>query len=335
MKTVLTSLAALTLSASLIQAQQGPGGGGRRGGGGGDGEQQVALPTIPLTKEQVDVISKQLADLEKQVAEKRGSSLTSIMAKLRSAVASEAAALNFYLECEMTVNIERKDLDKTEERARKEQAERQAERRTDKGEQEQNGDLGTAIKLQIEYLLLTLEAHETKAEDRGKLVPKLQAYIQELVAKSDKLRGRAGQALGRDLAGSPIVQAMQIERFLRSEGWSGNPVNIGGMFEATIFPFYAAQKKEELAAQWDARIAADIAVQKGRLPEPEFMIWGQQELPPLRWARAVYLAANGPSPVNGLAEMLNHIKAYPGHPDAPKWLETMRTAVTNSGAAGQ
>jgi hypothetical protein len=335
MKTVLTSLAALTLSASLIQAQQGPGGGGRRGGGGGDGEQQVALPTIPLTKEQVDVISKQLADLEKQVAEKRGSSLTSIMAKLRSAVASEAAALNFYLECEMTVNIERKDLDKTEERARKEQAERQAERRTDKGEQEQNGDLGTAIKLQIEYLLLTLEAHETKAEDRGKLVPKLQAYIQELVAKSDKLRGRAGQALGRDLAGSPIVQAMQIERFLRSEGWSGNPVNIGGMFEATIFPFYAAQKKEDLAAQWDARIAADIAVQKGRLPEPEFMIWGQQELPPLRWARAVYLAANGPSPVNGLAEMLNHIKAYPGHPDAPKWLETMRTAVTNSGAAGQ
>ena len=335
MKTVLTSLAALTLSASLIQAQQGPGGGGRRGGGGGDGEQQVALPTIPLTKEQVDVISKQLADLEKQVAEKRGSSLTSIMAKLRSAVASEAAALNFYLECEMTVNIERKDLDKTEERARKEQAERQAERRTDKGEQEQNGDLGTAIKLQIEYLLLTLEAHETKAEDRGKLVPKLQAYIQELVAKSDKLRGRAGQALGRDLAGSPIVQAMQIERFLRSEGWSGNPVNIGGMFEATIFPFYAAQKKEELAAQWDARIAADIAVQKGRLPEPEFMIWGQQELPPLRWARAVYLAANGPSPVNGLAEMLNHIKAYPGHPDAPKWLETMRAAVDKSGAAGQ
>ena len=335
MKTVLTSLAALTLSASLIQAQQGPGGGGRRGGGGGPAEADVALPPIPLTKEQVDVISKQLAELEKQVAEMRGSSLTSVMAKLRSAIASEAAALNFYVECEKIVNIERKDFDKTEERARKEQADRQAERRTDKGEQEQNGDLGAAIKLQIEYLLLTLEAHETKLEDRAKLVPKLQGYIQQLVANADKLRGRAGQALGRDLGGSPVVQALQIERFLRAEGWSGNPMNVGGMFDSTIFPFYAAEKKEDLPAQWDARIAADTAVQKGRLPEPEFMIWGQQELPPLRWARAVYLAANGPSPVNGLAEMLNHIKAYPGHPDAPKWLETMRTAVTNSGAAGQ
>jgi hypothetical protein len=60
----------------------------------------------------------------------------------------------------------------------------------------------------------------------------------------------------------------------------------------------------------------------------------QQELPELKWQRANYLLRNGPTPINALKDMLDHIKAYPGHPSAPGWLAEMRTAIesSNSGA---
>ena len=119
------------LLSSVTATAQGPGPGPRRGG---DREPapQLPPPSIPLTPQQIEAITKQLAELEKQVQEMRGSTLTTVMSKLRSATASEAAALSFYLDCEKLVNVERKDLDKTEERQRKEQMERNAERRTDK-----------------------------------------------------------------------------------------------------------------------------------------------------------------------------------------------------------
>jgi len=295
---------------------------------------QTAAPAATLTPAQVEAITKQLKDLEKQIQDMRGSNLTMVMTKLRSAAASSAAALNFYLDCEKLVNVERKDLDKTEERQRKEQMERNAERRTDKKAEDLDGDAGLATRLQIQYLLLTLEAHEAKPEDKEKLLPRLQAYIQEVVSSADKLKGRAGGQLRRDLSESPIVQAYQIGRFLDSEDWTTRPMDFAGMWSKFILPHFEKEKKDALAAQWDARISVETTMNKGRLPEPEFIIWGQQELPTLKWARANYLLQKGPSPVTALADMLNHIKAYPSHPDAPKWLEEMRQAVlTASGAA--
>jgi len=291
-------------------------------------------PQVPLTPQQIEAITKQLAELEKQVQEMRGSTLTTVMSKLRSATASEAAALSFYLDCEKLVNVERKDLDKTEERQRKEQMERNAERRTDKKSEDQEGDLGAAVKLHLEYLLLTLEAHETKPADKEKLLPKLQAFIQELISKADKFKGRSGALLGRDVSGSVIAQAFQIERFLDGgQGWTTRPTDIGGMYDRFILPQFKEQKADALAAQYDARITAEGTLRKGQLPEPEFQIWMQQELPELKWQRANYLLQNGPSPVNALKDMLDHIKAYPGHPSAPAWLAEMRTLIDPAGGA--
>lgn len=322
------AILAYTLLTSATAIAQGPG--PRRG------EREPAPPSpppqVPLTPQQVEAITKQLAELEKQVLEMRGSTLTTVMAKLRSAVASEAAALSFYLDCEKLVNVDRKDLDKTEERQRKEQMDRNAERRSDKKSEDQDGDLGAAVKLHIEYLLLTLEAHETKEADKEKLLPKLQAFIQELLSKADKLKGRSGALLGRDVAGSVIAQAFQIERFLQgNQGWTTRPMDIGGMFDRFILPQYKEQKPDGLAEQYDTRITAEGTLKKGQLPDPEFQIWMQQELPELKWQRANYLLRNGPTPINALKDMLDHIKAYPSHPSAPGWLAEMRAAINPAG----
>lgn len=319
------------LLSSVTATAQGPGPGPRRGG---DREPapQLPPPSIPLTPQQIEIITKQLAEIEKQVMEMRGSTLTTVMTKLRAATASEAAALSLYLDCEKLVNVERKDLDKTEERQRKEQMERNAERRADKKSEEQEGDIGAAVKLHIDYLLLTLEAHETKEADKEKLLPKLQAFIQELLSKADKLKGRSGGLLGRDVAGSVIAQAFQIERFLEGgPRWTTRPMDIGGMYDRFILPQFKEQKPDALAAQYDARITAEGTIKKGQLPEPEFQIWMQQELPELKWQRANYLLRNGPTPVNALKEMLDHIKAYPSHPSAPAWLAEMRATIDPAG----
>lgn len=324
------AILALSLFTSATAIAQGPG--PRRGER--EPAPQSPPPQVPLTPQQIETITKQLAELEKQVQEMRGSTLTTVMSKLRSATASEAAALSFYLDCEKLVNVERKDLDKAEERQRKEQMERNAERRSDKKNEEQEGDLGSAVKLHLEYLLLTLEAHETKPADKEKLLPKLQAFIQELISKADKLKGRSGALLGRDVSGSVIAQAFQIERFLDGgQGWTTRPTDIGGMYDRFILPQFKEQKADALAAQYDARITAEGTLRKGQLPEPEFQIWMQQELPELKWQRASYLLRNGPTPVNALKDMLDHIKAYPGHASAPVWLAEMRTVIDPAGSA--
>ncbi|MBE7497789.1 MAG: hypothetical protein HS117_22830 [Verrucomicrobiaceae bacterium] len=285
------------------------------------------LPAVPLTPQQIEVITKQLAELDKQVQEMRGSTLATVLAKLRTAAASDAAALSFYLDCEKLVNVERKDLDKTEERQRKEQMERMAERRTDRNANDQDGDIGLATRLHLQYLLLTLEAHETAPADKEKLLPKLQAYIQDVLANAEKLKGRAAGMLARDVGGSPVVDAYQIQRFIGGPDWTTRPLDFGQMWDRFILPNYREQKPEELAAQWDARINAEGTMRKAQMPEPEFVIWTQQELPVLKWSRAEYLLRFGPTPVNALKDMLDLIKANPGHPSAPNWLETMRQAV--------
>lgn len=322
-------LLGLTLAATSALAQRG-----------GRNEQapvpQAPLPSVPLTPQQIEVISKQLTDLEKQIHDLRGSTLGAITQKLRSAVASDAAALNLLLDSEKLVNVERKDLDKADERQRKEQMDRQAERRTDKKAEDQDGDMGTAARLHIQYMILTLEARETKPEDRGKLVPKLGAFIQDVVANAAKLKGRSGQFLNREIGGSVIAQAYQIERFLEAgNDWALRPIDFGGMWDRFILPRVKEESPEGLAAQYDNRISAETALRKGMMPEPEFIIWGQQELPELKWDRANYLLRNGPAPLNAMKEMLDHIKAYPGHPDAPRWLEEMRTVMNPEKAAEQ
>lgn len=330
-------LAAALLLVSTAHAQQG---GGPRGGRQEEPPvPEAPLPSIPLTPQQVELISKQLADLEKQIQEMRGSTLSAVMQKLRSAVASDAAALNMLLESEKLVNVERKDLDKAEERQRKEQMDRNAERRTDKKTEDQEGDMGTAARLHIQYMILTLEARETAPAQQDALLPKLTSYIQDLVASADKLKGRSGQLLNREVGGSVIAQAFQIERFLQGGGnWAARPLDLGGMWERFILPHFKEQKPDGLAAQFDARISAETALRKGMMPEPEFIIWGQQELPGLKWQRASYLLRNGPTPLNALKDMLDHIKAYPGHPDAPRWVSEMRLAMTSASgpaASGQ
>lgn len=285
-------------------------------------------PSVALTPEQIAMITKQLTELEGQIDKMRNDTLGSVLQKLRAAVGSDAAALALYTDCEKLVNVERKELDRDEAKRAAERIEREKERRgTDEKDQ---GDAAMAIRLQLQYLILTLEAHEAK--NRATLIPKLQAYIQDVLANAPKLKGRAFGQLGGDLRGdrNPIVAAFQIQRYLQTEKWTTRPADIAGMWTQTIFPWYLDNKPSELSTLWDNRLTAEATLLKAIMPEAEYALWLQNEYPALRWDRAEYLVMKGPTPVNALADMLKLIKEFPGHPDAPKWLKSMRAYVETS-----
>ncbi|MBX7207374.1 MAG: hypothetical protein K1X78_03590 [Verrucomicrobiaceae bacterium] len=305
-----------------------------------------APPT--LTQQQVDTIVKQLADVEKAIAQQRGANLGAIIQKLRAGTASDAAALSLYEDCEKLI-ADRRALTRDEKKTREEQVKKQAERNKESTAKEvkEDGDFGLAVRFQLRYLVLSLEAHEAKEID--KMLPELTSYIQDVVAASDKLRGRAGAYLAGSLrggggggggrggrggggggGGNPFVPAFQIGDYLDGQRWSLEPVDFGAMWEKTILPVFREKKKSELGAQWDARIAAEAGFKKGSISDAELSLWQQNEVPDIKWAKLQDLFANGDKPVNAMADMLAMIRDNPGHPNSPKWLEEFKRMVASA-----
>lgn len=291
------------------------------------GETEKADPdapraTVTLTPEQIDMLTRQLAELESQISKLRGDNLSQVLQKLRAAAASNNSAMAFYIDCEKLVSITRKELDRDQTKRMEERIDRGADRRAI--DAKTDGDPSLAARLMLQYLILSLEAHETK--DRAALIPKLLAHIQELLANADKLKGRAHSLLAGDLASdrNPVTAAYQLQRYLKAENWTNNAADVRGMFMQTLLPWARDHKPEELAALWDQRITAETAQRKGALPDAEYQLWLQNELPALRWERAEYLLRHGTTPVNALADMLKLIKEFPAHADAPKWLASLR-----------
>lgn len=318
----LSLLIALSISAPAIAQEPTP---------------KPAAPT--LTQQQVDSIVKQLAELEKSIAEQRGTNLGAIIQKLRAGAASDAAALALYEDCE-TLNADRRALTRDDKKAREDQIKRQSDRNKDNKAAvvKEEGDFGTAVRLQLRYLALTLQAHEAK--DMETVLPELNAYIQDVVANAESLKGRAGAYLSGAIRagggrrggggdGNPFVAAFQLDHYLDSPRWSLEPLQFGDIYEKAIFPLYRDKKKSELAAQWDARMSAEAGLKKGTISEAEYAIWQQTGLLDTKWKKLKDLYSNGDKPVEAMAQMLAMIRENPGHPDSPAWLDEFRGIVAS------
>lgn len=290
-------------------------------------------PAAPrLTEAQVNNVLGQLKELETQILQMRGSNLSTILAKLRAAMASDQDAMKLYLECSNLVNNERREVDKSDARKRQEMMEKNMERRPKGGNAaDEQGDAGFAVRLGIQYLVLTLEAHEVKEEDFKKLSPKVQEYVQAVVAAAPKLKGRAYAQLNDAVADrNPIVSAFSLSPYLKVKNWSLRPADVGSIYMQTLLPIAEEENKESLPALWDARINAEGIFRKEMMFAPEFELWTQNQLPGLRWQRATYLYQKGPSAINAMADMLKLIKENPAHSDAPQWVRELRQMVNQS-----
>ncbi len=315
-------------------------------------QDETPKPTTPvLTQQQLDSIVKQLADVEKSIAKERGTNVGTILQKLRSATSSDAAAMALYEDCKL-LNADRKALTRDDKKAREDEIKKQSDLNREKkvAVVKEDGDFGTAVRLQIRYIIMTLEAKDAKAMEN--MHPELVAYLQDVAASAEKLKGRSGAYLanslkkdgarrgvaarragggggggGADDLDNPFVRAFQLDHFLENDNWSVEPLAFGDIFEKAVLPTYRANKKSELAAQWDARMSAEAGYRKGAFSEAEYALWQGAELLDIKWLKLKDVYANGDKPVNAMAEMLAMIRENPGHAASPKWLEEFRGIV--------
>ncbi|MDB6116434.1 MAG: hypothetical protein JWO08_215 [Verrucomicrobiaceae bacterium] len=300
------------------------------------------VPPVPtLTPAQVAGVLKQLDELEKSILSQRGNTLGAIIQKLHAAAASDAAAINFLTDCDKLVNVERKDGDRKD--AKQIEKKKEAEKREPRGpDADKEGDFGTGLRLCLEYLALTLEARDLKDKDMATFVPKIKSFHQNVLSQGKKIKGRAGDMLmqpvgsggggGRRGGGATgdmrvIVEAYQLDQFLRRPNWPMVPGDIMDMYDKVIIESARKNKKEDMPALWDAALNLEASVRKLRLADGDFTVWEQSTYPNLRWQRASDLVATGPNPVNGMADMLKVIKDYPGHPNSPEWVRQLRAMV--------
>jgi len=107
----------------------------------------------------------------------------------------------------------------------------------------------TGVRLALEYLALTLEAHEAK--DIKDMIPKALAYHQTLLAQGRSSKAApvpslmapvSGGGGGRGSVGVGIVvEAYQLQRFLQREGWPLQPADIMGTYERSDPAFHPAR----------------------------------------------------------------------------------------------
>ncbi|WP_395736257.1 hypothetical protein [Prosthecobacter sp.] len=308
------------------------------------GTEPAATETkVILTPAQTEHILKELEKVEAQINKGRGSVFSAAMAKFREGMASPAAALSLYMDCYKLEHFDRKNLKAVDF---KDWSSRNEAKLKDE-------DFRKALWLQLEYLVLTIQAQD--ADDPKKMAPivtSLQAFIGKAISAiqgttshsasgavtdKDSKGGRkgggnvpAGDILGtlrQSVAESDFAKAYSLEDFLKREEWEYQPLNVKGIYSNIIFPYFLAEKPTELPAQWDNRIAADVAIRKALMSENEYNEWSKDAGPRMLWEKDNYLVSNDVNPVNALADMLKIIQGYPSHPDAPKWLKDFRALV--------
>lgn len=323
----------------------------------------LSAPEITLTPAQTAHILKELEKVEAQIGQGRGGVFSNALAKFRAAMGSGPSAVALYLDCYKLEHFDRKDLktaDFTEWKDRNE-------------ERLKDDDFGKALALQLEYMVITIQAQDIgDVTKMGPVVAALQAYIAKVVTAvqestkhtasgavelkdAAKGNGNGGQRRGggqggggrwgvgdssalastlrQSVKGTEFSNAYLLNDYLNLKEWEYSPLNIEGIYSNVILPYYRSEKPTELGAQWDLRISAELALRKAVLSESEFGIYNGEQGPRMQWEKQNDLLVSNINPVNALAEMLKLIQANPNHPDAAGWLDTFKQIMER--ASGQ
>lgn len=318
----------------------------------------LAVPQVTLTEAQTAHILKELEKVEAQIGQGRGTIFSNALAKFRAAMASETDAVGLYLDCYKLENFERKNLKTTDFMDWREKNEARLK----------DEDFTKGLLLQLEYLVLTIQAQDIDDQKKmGPLVASLQAFLGKAItavqattkhtasgaveAKDAAPKGGAGRPNGggqgrggqggqlvgmlrQSVKGTEFSQAYLLDDYLSRKEWEYAPLNVEGIYSNVIFPYYLKEKSEDLPAQWDARINAEMALRKAGMSETEFELYYKEQYPRQLWLKNGYLLSNNINAVNALADMLKIIQGNPNHPDAAGWLKDFKNTVKQVAPAG-
>ncbi len=268
------------------------------------------------------------------------------LAAYRNAIGSDDSAIELYLNCMEKVNF--KDLHKKDSEFR-DWKRKEAEKLSEPG-------LRLAIRHQLRWLMLTLEAASPKA-DKVKLAADAQEAVDAIFRDADKLEYQQ-QILSQSVTSSVFAQAYDINN-VKVEKWSLSPINIDSIYEDTLLPPYRRPGSlATLRAGWIKRIQQEtvkmelwsskrpdrenrdekqrIGMAEDMLKTPEYLQFIEQEVPKLQWDMEMDMFLYGDES-GAAARMLAHLQKYLAHPSAKEWsnqLEKLLKPIAPPAAPG-
>lgn len=246
------------------------------------------------------------------------------LAAYREAIGSDDAAIELYLNCIEKVNF-------------KDQQKKPAEFREWKhNEAEKLSDLGLrlALRQQLRWLVLTLQAASEKA-DHTKLAVDAQEIVDSIFRESSKLKNQ-GAILEQAVTSSVFARAYEINS-VKAEKWPLSPVQLDQIYDQILLPPYRHPNRlAELRSTWIKRIQQEGMKVEHRsendkkpkeekksgsasaMQTPEYEKFIAETQPRLQWEMELDLFRCGDE--SGAAvRMLAHLEKNLAHPAAREW----------------
>jgi hypothetical protein len=259
------------------------------------------------------------------------------IAAYQAAMASDATAMELYLNCVEKVNFkdqQRKSSDFREWKRREE------ERLSDPG-------IGLALRLQLRWLILTLRAASEKT-DRSQLVSGVREVVDAHVTDAEKLRNQR-QILDQSAVSSLFARAYDIGE-VKVNDWVFSPSQIGEIYDKILLkPLRSARQVDALRSAWLRRISQETRIQEF-MPEQEreengkrrigmadamrgreFEIFIADVVPQLQWKMEMDLFRHGDER-DAAVRMLGHLERNLGHKSAREWTTEFTTLLSGKDA---
>ena len=255
------------------------------------------------------------------------------IAAFRNAIGSDDAAIDLYLNCMEKVNFQEEQRKAADFREWKRQ---EAEKLSDPG-------LRLALRHQLRWLMLTLQAASEKA-DRAKLAADAQDIVESIFREPEKLKGQE-RILNQGVTSSVFAQAYDINE-VKVEKWPLSPVELESIYDNILLPPYRNPSQlAGLRAGWIRRIQQEtlkrehwVEGKRGNrenreeredkedrrigtlesMQSPEYLKFVQEEVPELMWQMEVDLFLYGDES-GASVRMLAHLEKYLNHPSNRKW----------------
>jgi hypothetical protein len=317
----------------------------------------ASTPTpLGLSPDDASALLGKLQQLHQDFASSKKEMLSSALARIRTATASESASAELYLAAWKIVNLDRHPVP-TGGDAPAPQDDAWRDRLI---EWMKETGAPKAIRVQLAWLALTIEASQTPEADVASLLPKARDLAKQAAAaalatpaestgtdprrrdrKDNPPRERGGprqaggnisQILNQSVMQSVFAQAYNLESYIKPPpGWSPSPLNLDTIYGGLLLPYYRKHQPAELPALWDEWIQFEAAMHRAAMDEVAFLAWGQIQGKNLQWRKHLDLLEGGVGgPASG-DELVRLFKDSPTHPNLGQWkkdLENLTAKIT-------
>ena len=270
-----------------------------------------------LTQADKEALLEKLEAIRNEADSKVDARFRAAMTAYKSAMSSDDAALDLYLNCEEMVNFEEMNKKSGDFRDWKRS---NSDRLSDK-------DFKMALRQQLRWLVLTLTA-ASKEPDRDQLAMEAGKILESVISQAEDL------AAHRNILEQPVTNSVFARAYginsLKIENWPLSPVQIEPIYEQVILPpLRRADRLASLKAAWTNRMVQEGAVadlwsgtpgeeKKAGVRSPEYEKFVSDTLPKRQWESEVDLFKAGDQRAAAL-RMLAHIEKNLAHESAPKW----------------